>query len=159
MTVLTKGRAIAATSAAVFAGACAFIQPWEGFFPKRYLDIVGVETICYGQTAADAVDFSKTYTKTECAEMLRTSLVKYDNGLKACLNRSIPDGMHVAFISVTYNIGIKGFCGSSMARRVNEGDLRGACEALLLWNKAGGRVVKGLDNRRRAERKICLEGL
>ncbi len=46
-----------------------------------------------------------------------------------------------------------------MARRLNAGDIRGACDALLAWNKAGGRVVQGLTNRRQDERRLCLEGL
>jgi len=46
-----------------------------------------------------------------------------------------------------------------MARKANAGDLRGACDALLLWNKAGGQVVRGLDRRRQAERALCLRGV
>lgn len=34
-----------------------------------------------------------------------------------------------------------------------------ACHALRLYNRAGGKVVRGLDDRRRAEEKFCLEGL
>ena len=46
-----------------------------------------------------------------------------------------------------------------MSRKAKAGDLRGACEALMLWNKAGGKVVRGLTRRRTAERDLCLEGL
>lgn len=157
--VITTKRAVGATSAAVMAGAVALIQPWEGLYTKPYFDIVGVKTVCYGATAAEGIDLNRSYTPQECRDLLKASLVKYDNGLKACLNRDIPDSMHVAFISATYNIGVKGFCGSSMARLVNAGDLRGACDALLLWNKASGRVVKGLDNRRQDERRVCLKDI
>jgi lysozyme len=79
--------------------------------------------------------------------------------MKACLKKPITDNMHVAFLSATYNIGISGFCKSSMARLVNDGKPRQACDALLAWNKAGGKVVKGLDNRRKAERSLCLQGI
>lgn len=154
-----KTKAIGATSAAVLAASVAFIQPWEGLYTDPYYDIVGVKTVCYGETAADNVDLNRSYTKQECADMLRHSLVKYDNGVKNCLTRDIPDGMHVAFISVAYNIGVQGFCGSSMARLTNSGDLKGACDALLRWNKAGGQEIKGLTNRRNAERVVCLKGI
>jgi lysozyme len=159
MQITARHVAAGATAGSILAAAVAFIQPWEGFFPKPYFDIVGVKTVCYGATAADNVDLTRVYTKEECAALLRKTIVKYDNGIKDCLTRDIPDGMHIAFLSAAYNVGVSGFCKSSMARRVNEGDLRGACEALMMWNKAGGRVVKGLDNRRRAERKLCLESL
>jgi len=155
----TKAKAVGATSAAVMAAAIALIQPWEGLFTKPYFDIVGVKTVCYGETAADGVDLNREYTKQECADMLRASLVKYDNGLKSCLTRDITDGMHVAFLSATYNIGVAGFCGSSMARLSNAGDFKGACDALLKWNKAGGEEIKGLTNRRNAERRVCLKGI
>lgn len=155
----TKAKAIGATTAAVLAASVAFIQPWEGLYTDPYYDIVGVKTVCYGETAADKVDLNRSYSKQECADMLRTSLVKYDTGLKSCLTRDIPDGMHVAFLSATYNIGVTGFCKSSMARLTNAGDLKGACDALMLWDKAGGNVVKGLENRRSAERAVCIKSI
>ena len=151
--------AIGATSGAVFAAAVGLVTNWEGIYTKPYRDIVGVLTVCIGQTAGDGYDLTRTYTVPECKEMLQKSLVKYDEGMKQCVGREMPDSVHVAFISATYNIGIQGFCGSSMARHARNGDWRSACDALLMWNRAGGRVVKGLDNRRRDERKKCLEGI
>jgi lysozyme len=151
--------AIGATGAAVMAAAIVLVTQWEGIKTKPYRDVVDVLTVCIGQTAGDGVDLTRSYTVPECKAMLAKSLVKYDDGMKACLKRPITDNMHVAFLSTTYNIGIDGFCGSSMARRANAGDFKGACDALLMWNKAGGRVIKGLDNRRRAEREVCLKGL
>jgi lysozyme len=44
-------------------------------------------------------------------------------------------------------------------RRFDAGDRRGACDAFLMWNKAGGHAVAGLTNRRRAERALCLKGI
>jgi lysozyme len=158
--------AAAAIPAAILAAAVAFIVPWEGIRTKVYFDIVGVPTICVGQTKADGIDLSLTYTIAECKAMFeRTLATKYYAGMRACLTHELPDAMQVAFLSAAYNIGIAAFCGSSMARRANAGDYRGACEALLMWNKArtgpGGtlQMVKGLDRRRRAERELCLQGL
>ncbi|WP_416365688.1 lysozyme [Sphingomonas aerolata] len=64
-----------------------------------------------------------------------------------------------AAISLAYNIGTGGYCGSTVDRRFDAGQWRAACDAFLLWNKAGGRVVNGLDRRRRAERDLCLKDL
>lgn len=159
MAAITRQHITGATAGAVLAAAVVLIQPWEGLFTKPYFDIVGVKTVCYGETAADHVDLNRSYTPQECRDLLKASIVKYDNGLKSCLTRDIPDAVHVAFLSATYNIGIKGFCGSSMARKANAGDLRGACDALLGWDRAGGREIRGLRNRRLAERDVCLKGL
>ncbi len=146
---------VGGTSAAVFAAACALITPWEGMRTNPYLDIVGVPTVCLGETKVPM----RTYTVPECKAMLREGLKEYDDGMKRCVTRDMPDSVHVAFLSATYNIGVKGFCGSSMARHANAGDWFAACDALLNWNKAGGKVVRGLDNRRKAEHQVCVRDL
>lgn len=69
------------------------------------------------------------------------------------------DGQKVAFVDAAYNIGVGAFCGSSMARRATAGDMVGACDALLMWNKVDGKEVRGLTRRRAAERELCLGGL
>jgi len=149
------------TAGAVAAAAASLVAAWEGYYGNTYRDIVGVPTVCYGETEKAAVEAGRqrTFTKAECLSMLQQSLKKYDDGFMACVTRDIPDSVHIAGISFTYNVGIAGACRSSFVRHINRGDFREACDALLMWNRAGGRVVKGLDNRRKAERKVCLEGI
>lgn len=147
--------------AAVLALSAALISPWEGFYPKTYNDIVGVPTVCFGETEKEAVALGRVrpYTRKECEDMLAGSLRKYYDGMMACVSKPMTQNMTVAFLSTTYNIGVGGFCKSSMARLVNAGKPREACDALMSWNRAGGRVVRGLTNRRAAERAKCLEGI
>jgi lysozyme len=156
-----KKKIIGATAGAVMAAAAALVAPWEGFYGKTYRDIVGVPTVCYGETDKAAVEEGRkrTFTQAECLKMLQDRLPEYDVGFKRCITREIPSSVHIAMVSAAYNIGVGGMCKSTMVRRINVGDFRGACDALLGWNRAGGRVVKGLDNRRKAERRVCLEGL
>lgn len=132
---------------------------WEGLRLVAYKDIVGVWTACHGETKG--IKPGMKFTKAQCDVMFIASLTEHEAGMRRCLKApdAIPDKSYVAFVSVTYNIGVGGFCGSSMARRVNAGDLRGACEALMMWNKAGGKTVRGLTNRRAAERELCLAGV
>ena len=61
-----------------------------------------------------------------------------------------------AYVSLTYNIGEGAFCKSTVARRLNALDYGGACEAILMWDKVGGRTVRGLTVRRQAEYKECI---
>lgn len=147
---------------ALFAAAAAFCAVWEGYSGKPYRDSVGVETICYGQTAADHADFSKVYTKAQCLQMLQNDLPKYDAPLKKCIKPAVydvlPVNRHVALISLSYNIGGAAVCRSAVVRYLNAGRTRDACDAFLLYDHAGGRVLKGLYNRRVAERQLCLEG-
>jgi lysozyme len=81
---------------------------------------------------------------------------------RKCLKNpdAIPDKSYLAFFSGTNNIGVGAFCRSSMARLANAGDLRGACNALMLYVNAGAKKnVRGLVLRRTDERAMCLEGL
>lgn len=139
--------------------AAGFVGNWEGLRLYAYKDVIGVWTACYGETKG--IKPGMKFTKEQCDIMFIGSLAEHEAGMRRCLKApdAIPEKTYVAFVSATYNIGVAGFCGSSMARKANAGDLRGACNSLSLWNKAGGRVVKGLVNRRAAEKKLCLEGL
>lgn len=152
---VTRGKAIGLTSAAVLAASVAFITPKEGLKTVPYRDTGGVLTVCIGETHVEM----RAYTVAECKALFAEQLPKYDDGMKVCLTRPLPDSVHVAFLSATYNIGIRAFCGSSMARLANAGDFYGACDALLKWNKDNGQVVDGLTNRRQAERAYCRKDL
>lgn len=161
MQPIRASHGVAGLTGAALGAALSFITAWEGIYTKPYYDSVGVLTVCIGETAADGVNFKKDYTVQDCKDMFAARLPEYDAGVVQCLRppREITDNMHIAFTSAAYNIGIDGFCHSSMARKANAGDFKGACHSLRLWNKGGGRVIKGLDNRRRAEETLCLKGL
>ena len=58
--------------------------------------------------------------------------------------------------ALAYNIGPGAFCGSTLVKRLNAEDYPGACREILRWNRAGGRVVQGLVNRREAEYRQCI---
>jgi lysozyme len=60
---------------------------------------------------------------------------------------------------LTYNIGGAAYCRSTVARRFNAGRWKEGCDAYLMWNRGGGRVIRGLTLRRQDERKLCLSGL
>lgn len=145
-------------SGALTAAAVALVGAWEGVRTVAYRDIVGIPTVCFGETRG--VKMGDRYTMDECRAMLGDALVEFETGMRACLKApdAIPEKPYVAFLSLSYNIGTGAFCGSTVARRANEGDIKGACNAIPAWNRAGGKVVKGLVNRRAEEQRICLEG-
>ncbi len=149
------------TVAALMAASVALVGGWEGLRTVAYPDRIagGIPTVCYGETRG--VELGDSYTVEECKAMLGNALVEFETGMRACLDNpdAIPDKPYTSFVSLTYNIGVAGFCRSTVARRANAGDIEGACNAIPMWNKAGGRVVQGLVNRRAAEQKLCLEGV
>jgi len=150
----TKG--IIAASAALTAMAVSFIMPWEGRELRAYYDIVGVLTICDGDT--HNVSPGQVATPAECDSRLATHLREFEAGLDRCLVAPVPGQVKVAFLSWAYNVGVGAACGSTLVRKANAGDIVGACNELPKWNRAGGKVVRGLTNRRLAERELCLEG-
>jgi len=147
-------RGLAAIIGAVAAaGALLVVPKWEGTELKTYKDIGNVLTYCTGAT--ENAMWGKTYTVEECKAQLDRDLARHAEGMMACIHVPLTDGQKVAFLSATYNIGISAFCGSSMAKRANAGDYAGACAALSMWNRVGGKEVLGLTRRRADERAIC----
>lgn len=135
-----------------------FVGAWEGLRTRAYSDIVGVPTICYGETKG--VEIGDSATKAECDAMLIQSLRRHEAGMRHCLKNpdKIPIKTYVAFVSLTYNVGTGNFCRSTARRRLNNGDWAGACKAATWFNRARGRKVQGLVNRRQAEYKLCMQG-
>lgn len=144
---------------AVGALAISLIGGFEGYSAKAYPDIIGVWTACYGATKG--IKPGMTFTKAECDEKFIVELIEHENGMRRCLKTpdTIPDKPYIAFISLTYNIGTGGFCNGTMPKLINAGKIKEACNFLLNYNKAGGRIIKGLVNRREKEKKFCLSGL
>ena len=147
-------------SAGVAALAVALVGGLEGVRTVAYYDPPRIPTICYGETRG--VKMGDTATMAECKAMLNKSLAEFSGHIDKCLPASLPDAPYVAFLSAAYNIGPVAFCGSSMARKASTGDVRGACDSLLLWDKvtiAGAKVrLPGLTKRRQEERALCLSG-
>lgn len=135
--------------------ALAVVAGFEGSSLTAYPDIVGVPTICYGETKG--VKLGQKATNEECDAKLAARLVEFNDGVNSCITRPLRDNERVAFVSLAYNVGTGAFCKSSVVRRFNAGDKVGACNAILMWNRAGGKVVQGLTNRREKERAMCLK--
>ena len=152
---LRKAGAVTAAGAL----AIALVGGLEGLRLKSYPDVIGVWTACYGETRG--IKPGMSFTKAECDVKLANALAEFETGMRSCLKQpdTIPIKPYVAFLSLSYNVGVGAFCKSTVARKANAGDYRGACDALPPFNKAGGKAVNGLVKRRAAERKFCLEGL
>ena len=149
-----KGAAIGGVAgAATIAAIVAFIGPWEGRRYTAYQDIVGVWTICEGHTKG--VKAGDVATDAQCDEMAAQDVAEHNAGIRACITRPMPQNVEIAFTSLAFNAGVGAFCGSTALKRYNAGDDTGACDALNMWVRAGGKVVKGLVNRRAAESALC----
>ena len=150
---MTTNRNLLIGSAALLA----FIATWEGVKTKPYEDVGGIPTVCAGHTGDDVED--RPYSPQECADILRKDVAKHAGELLALVTVPLSQGELDAYQSFVFNVGSDAFSRSTLLRKLNAGDRVGACNELLRWNKAGGRVMRGLTRRRAAERDICIRGI
>lgn len=138
------------------------VATYEGFRGGAYNDIAGVTTIGYGTT--QGVKMGDTITPDRALERLNYEVNNiYAAGVRKCVGE-VPLYQHEfdAYVSLTYNIGISAFCGSTIVKRLkdNPPNYLAACEAIKMWDKAtvNGKkvVVQGLANRRAKEYKTCI---
>lgn len=148
---------VAAGAAGAIALASTLIYNFEGERHTVYRDVIGVATYCIGETKNP--QFGHVYSHAECMDILGGRLAEFDTAVRACTREDMPAEVEAAADSLAYNIGTAGFCKSSIARDIRSGDYNAACNAFELYDRAGGRVIAGLQKRRMAERKVCLEGL
>lgn len=136
------------------AAALVGIATFEGYSPTTYLDIVGVPTIGFGTTGG-----VKPGDKTDPVKALQRKLSdvqKFEGAIKQCVKVPLHQYEYDAYLSLAYNIGSGAFCSSSLVKKLNAEDYAGACREILRWNRAGGKVVRGLSIRREKEYRTCI---
>lgn len=134
------------------------IKEFEGFRAEAYQDSVGVWTIGYGTTgrAGVGIDPKKgdVITEAEAEWYLHKAVDKFAASISPAITAPINENQFGAYVSLAYNIGPTAFKRSSSLRHFNAGNLSGAAQNILLWNKAGGKVLRGLVRRREAEKAL-----
>ena len=128
----------------------ALTKSFEGLRLEAYQDCAGNWTIGYGH-AGPMVLPGQSISEAEAAKLLHADLAK----AVACVNHAvqavISQGQFDAMVDFCFNAGRGNFAQSTLLRKVNSGDLRGAAAQFALWVHAGGEVVAGLVRRRKAE--------
>lgn len=157
----STGRAKAKAAGIVLASATliAAISQFEAVKTTTYRDIIGIPTVCAGLTDPDIAVIGKTYTRAQCDEIDRKHIEEYGSNVFACINVPVRQGEYDAYSSFAWNVGPRAFCNSTLVRKLNAGDHVGACNEVLRWTQAGGKVVQGLVNRRKKEHEMCMKGI
>lgn len=133
------------------------IKEHEGEVLTAYQDQVGVWTIGVGHTASAGLPApvkGMKITKEESDEILSRDLALFEKVVNDVVKVSLNQNQFDALVSLTLNIGGGAFSKSTLVRKLNAGDYQGAAEQFLVWNKAGGKVNKGLVNRRAKEKAL-----
>lgn len=130
------------------------IMGWEGKSNKAYLDLVMVPTICYGTTYN--VRLGDVKTDDECTRLMVAEIHRIDAIIERKVKVKLKNHERAALISWIYNVGEGNFYTSTLLKKLNAGDVTGACNQLPKWVYADGKKLKGLVNRRADERALCL---
>lgn len=133
----------------------AFIHTREDVKYKPYRDVLGIWTVCGGITGKHVIP-GKVYSKEECEALDAGAIEAHGRGLMECVKVPITQNQYEALASWTFNVGVGGACKSTLLRKLNDGEPPAVwCAELRNWNKGGGRVIRGLTNRRKAEEELC----
>jgi lysozyme len=134
------------------------IKKWEGFKSKAYRDSVGIWTVGYGQTGHN-INSNTKITLEEAENFLINHLKNVEDVINNRVKVPITQNQFDALCSFLYNIGTSKFTeeNCTLLRLINQGNYRGAAEEFPKWNRAGGKILQGLTNRRLDERELFLK--
>jgi lysozyme len=157
-----KARIVAGGLALSAAGFIALVTQ-EGYTDKAIIPVKGdVPTVGFGQTKG--VKLGDTTTPVRALIRFQDEIDDYEDAVRTCANVPMYQKEYDLYVDMTYNIGAGAFCKSTMAKRLNAGDYKGACDAILLYKYAGkndcsvpnNKVCAGLWNRRLESHATCL---
>lgn len=143
------------------------LEEWEGVRLKAYKDSAGLLTIGVGHLLTkselssgkiningESVKYGNGLTAEQADELLEQDVkpaeTTVNNNVKVELNQHQFD----ALVSFTFNVGGGAFKGSTLLKKLNNGQYDQVPAQLMRWDKAGGKVVPGLKKRRESEVKL-----
>lgn len=135
-----------------------FLEEVEGIRLEAYYDSGGLPTIGIGSTRmfGKPVQMGMTCTVEEAYDQCKQDLADVEETLSKVVGVPLTQNQVNALASFIYNIGITAFVKSTLLKKLNMKDYRGAADQFMRWNIDNGRVVPGLTNRRIKERSLFL---
>ena len=137
------------------------VKEFEGLSLKPYLDVVKIPTIGYGNTfykdGKKVTLNDKPINEIEATELL-SYVAQKDFGDKILQLVKVPlnQNQFDALVSICYNIGMGNFTKSTLLKKINSSDFKGASLEFEKWNKSGGVVLSGLAKRRLKEKALFI---
>jgi lysozyme len=126
----------------------------EGYRENAYIPVPGdVPTIGFGTT--EDVELGDKTTPERALVRLLKDANKFESAIQSCVRVPLHQYEYDAYVSLTYNIGPRAFCGSTLVKRLNQSDYSGACLEILKWDKFKGKPLPGLTKRRQEEYLKC----
>ena len=163
---LASGRSPSETELTLGSAGRALIQKWEGCARRRadglfeaYPDPGSKDgqpwTIGWGSTGPDIVS-GTVWTQVQCDARFEREILRYVRDVIAAIDSAATSSRQFdALVSFHYNTGA--IARATLTRKHIAGDHAGAAREFARWNRAGGRVLKGLIRRRAAEAELYLQ--
>ena len=99
---------------------------------------------------------NRSFSKDEVDAILRADLDRFERGVERFCPVPLTQGMFDGLVSFSFNVGLGTLQRSTLRQKVLRLDKEGAAEELLKYCMGGGKVLKGLQNRRIDERRLFL---
>jgi len=130
-----------------------FIIKEEGSRNKAYKDTKGLWTIGVGHLIKTDEQhlINETLTDEQVKDLLKNDLKWCSEAVETSVKVPLQQHQFDALYSLCFNIGGTNFAKSTVVKKINENDLQGAADAILMWNKP-----EVLVNRRKRERALFL---
>ena len=139
----------------------ALLKRFEGCVLKAYKCPAGVWTIGFGNTFYEdgtKVKEGDVITQKRADELAKYIVEQFANSIREMIKQPLNENQFSACVSLAYNIGTGGFKKSSVLRKLNANPLDASiADSFRLWNKGGGKVLKGLVMRREAEIQLYFK--
>ena len=128
------------------------IKKYEGCHLTAYQCPSGIWTIGYGHTVG--VKEGMKIAQQQAEELLSQDLQKYEQYVELNCKFTLTQNQFDALVSFTYNCGV-----GNLKTLIKDRTPEQIADAILLYNKGGGKVLQGLVKRRKEEQALFLSGM
>lgn len=138
------------------------IKHHEGIRTKPYKDCIGLWTIGVGHLIGNGKSlpdsWNRVLTLDEIDALLVRDLNRFERGIALQLPVPLKQCEFDSLVSFAFNLGLGTLQRSTLRQQILRGNKKGAAEQILRYNRAGGKIVKGLVTRRNDEYQLFLRG-
>jgi len=133
----------------------AIIKKFEGLKLQPYLCPAGILTVGYGSTKAGKL--GRAITSEEAEKFLTDDIETIEKQMTPLIRVEVTDNEWSALVSLVFNIGAGNFKISTLLRLLNSKEKKETAEQFSRWVFCQGKILKGLQDRRQAEKELFLK--
>jgi lysozyme len=133
------------------------IKKFEGYKNTSYQCPAGKWTIGYGHT--ETAEPNQVISESEAEILLKQDIGTAISCLANTTSVRLNSNQAAALTSFIYNVGCRAYTDSTLREHLVHGNYEKAANEFLRWTYAGGKKLKGLANRRKAEQELFLSAL